>query len=58
MVSVSDLIPTGLAQKNPEGSLLEVATSGAQDNIMITQRIPNVFTSRMLYDKKYLYGGS
>lgn len=57
-VSVSDLIPSGLAQKNPEGPLLQVSAAGGQDNITITQIMPNAFTGRLLYDKKYLYDGS
>jgi Tfp pilus assembly protein PilE len=58
MVSVSNLIPAGLVQKNPEGSLLQVIPTGMKDNIIITKLIPNSFTGRLNYDKKYLYGGS
>lgn len=58
MVSVSDLIPTGLAQKNPEGPLFEATTIGSKDSIMITQRKPYSFIGRLLYDKKHIYAGS
>lgn len=57
-VSVSSLIPAGLAQQNPAGSLLEVNKSGGQDNIKITKLFPCSATGRLLYDKKYLYGGT
>jgi type II secretory pathway pseudopilin PulG len=58
MVSVSNLIPGGLAQKNPEGPLLEVTSAGSQDIIKITKLIPHSWIGRLEYDKKYLYGGS
>ena len=57
-VSVSDWIPTGLAQKNPEGPLLQITTSGGQDNITITQTISYAFIGRALYEKNYVYGGT
>jgi len=58
LISVSDSVPAGLAQKNPQGPLLQVSSSGGQDNITITQSLPYSFTARLLYDKKYLYNGS
>jgi len=53
MVSVSDLIPTGIVKSNPIGSLFQITTIGKQDNISITSTVPFHFSAKLLYDKKY-----
>jgi Tfp pilus assembly protein PilE len=55
MVTVSVLIPAGLAQKNPQGQLLVINNQGIQDQIAISKTIQNEFTSRLNYDLKYVY---
>ncbi|MDE2028902.1 MAG: hypothetical protein KGJ11_10230, partial [Candidatus Omnitrophica bacterium] len=55
MLSVSNLVPAGMAVWNPEGPLLQISSSGGQDNVTITQTVPNTFVARLLYDKRYLY---
>jgi len=55
VVSVSVLIPSGIAQKNPQGPLLVIINQGAQDQIEISQTVRNEFTSRLNYDLKYIY---
>jgi len=52
MITVSVLIPTGIAQKNPQGPLLVIKTQGAQDQIEISQTVHNELTSRLNYDLK------
>ena len=55
MVTASVLIPSGIAQKNPEGQLLEIKNQGSQDQIKVSKTIQNDFTSRLNYDLKYVY---
>ena len=52
MVTASVLIPTGIAQKNPEGPLLilNIKNQGNQDLVEITQTIDNQFTARLSYN--------
>ena len=57
-ICVSSLVPAGLAQSNPAGPLFEVSRAGGKDNIKITKLFPYSATGRLMYDKKYLYGGT
>jgi len=55
MVTASVLIPTGIAQSNPQqGQLWVKIPQGGQDKIEITQTIQNEFTSRLSYCKNYV----
>lgn len=53
MVTASVLIPSGIAQKNPQGQLLVINNEGAQDQIEISKPLENEFSSRLNYDLKY-----
>jgi len=53
MVSISNLIPAGLARGDPEGPLFEIIPEGDQDQIVITKTVPKIMTGRLMYDKKY-----
>ncbi len=55
LVTVSVLIPTGIAKKNPQGQLLVINNQGNQDKIEISRTVQNEFTSRLMYDLKYVY---
>ncbi len=55
MVTASVLIPSGIAQKNPQGPLLVINNQGSQDQIEITQTVKNELTSRLNYDLKHVY---
>jgi Tfp pilus assembly protein PilE len=55
MVTVSVLIPAGIAQKSPQGQLFVINNQGAQDQIEISKTLQNEFTSRLNYDLKYVY---
>jgi hypothetical protein len=55
MVTVSVLIPTGIAQKDPQGALRVIVNQGNRDLIEITQQLPNEFSGRLEYEKKYQY---
>ena len=55
IVTVSVLIPTGIAQKSPLGQLLVLNNQGAQDQLEISQTVPNELTSRLSYQLKYVY---
>jgi Tfp pilus assembly protein PilV len=50
-VSVENTIPTGIARQNPGGPLMQITTSGGQDNITVTMTIPFQFSGRLLYEK-------
>lgn len=50
IVTVSVLIPTGIAQNNPlEGQLWTKTNQGSQDLIQITQTVPSGSTARLNY---------
>jgi len=53
MVTASVFIPSGIAQKNPQGQLLVINTQGSQDQIEINKPFENEFSSRLNYDLKY-----
>ena len=55
LVLVSTTIPSGIAQKNPEGPMLSVVTVSGGDQISISQSVPNEGIGRLQYEKKYLY---
>lgn len=55
MVTVSVLIPTGIAQKNPLGQLLVLNNQGARDQLEISRTVQNELTSRLSYQLKYVY---
>jgi len=55
MATVSVLIPSGIAQKNPQGQLLVINNQGLQDQIAISKTIKNELTSRLSYELKYVY---
>ena len=55
VVTVSVLIPTGIAEKNPQGSLWVKINQGDMDLIEISRAIPNELTSRLSYDAKHIY---
>lgn len=55
MVTVSVLIPAGIAQKNSQGQLLVINNQGSQDQVEISKTVQNEFTSRLSYDLKYVY---
>lgn len=54
LVTVSVLIPAGIAQKNPQGQLLVINNQGAQDQIEISKTLQNEFASRLIYDLKHI----
>jgi prepilin-type N-terminal cleavage/methylation domain-containing protein len=54
-VTVSTTVPSGLAQSYKQGTLLEISSGVSHDTIAVTQRLPNEFSGRMEYDKKYTY---
>lgn len=49
MVTVSVLIPSGIAPESPQGQLGEIIHQGKQDQIEISQLVQNEFTSRLGY---------
>ena len=55
MATISVLVPAGIAQKNPEGQLLEINNEGPQDQIEISKTVQNEFTSRLNYQLNYVY---
>ena len=55
LVQVSTTIPSGIAEKNPEGPLLNVVTGPSTDQISIALSVPNEVVGRVQYEKKYLY---
>jgi len=54
-VTVSTTVPSGLAKNYFHGALLEVIPGVGQDTIEITQQLPNEFSGRLEYEKKYRY---
>ena len=55
LIIVSTTIPSGIAQKNPEGTMLSVLTGVSGDQISIAQSVSNEGIGRVQYEKKYLY---
>jgi type II secretory pathway pseudopilin PulG len=55
LVTVSTTIPTGIAQKNPEGPMINVIAGTGGDQISIAQSVANEGIGRAQYEKKYLY---
>jgi len=55
VITVSVLIPAGIAQNNPQGPLLVVIHKGGQDQIEISQTVNNQLTSRLKFDLKNVY---
>jgi len=53
--TVSATVPLGLAKNYYKGTLLEISPGAANDTILITQRLPNEFSGRLDYEKKYTY---
>ncbi|MBF0511638.1 MAG: hypothetical protein HQL13_04830 [Candidatus Omnitrophica bacterium] len=51
MATVSVLIPSGIAENNPESSLVVISSQGAWDQIQVSQIVKNEFTSRLSYDR-------
>ena len=51
-VTVSVLIPAGIAQHHPQGSLVIINNQGAQDQVAISEIVHNDFTARLNYDIK------
>jgi prepilin-type N-terminal cleavage/methylation domain-containing protein len=54
-VTVSTTVPSGLAKNYYQGTLLEISPGAPKDTIAVTQRLPNEFSGRMEYEKKYTY---
>lgn len=54
LITVSILIPAGIAQKNSLGQLLVINNQGTQDQIEISKTIQNEFTSRLTYDLRHV----
>jgi len=54
-VTVSTAVPSGVGEHFYQGTLLQIVPGGAEDTISITQRLPNEFTGRLQYEKKYTY---
>ena len=54
-VTVSTQVPSGLAQNYNQGTLLIVAKANPNDTVSITQELPNEWSGRMEYEKKYSY---
>lgn len=54
-VTVSTVVPSGLAQNYYQGTLLQIIPGAAVDTISITQALHNGLTGRLAYDKKYEY---
>jgi len=52
LVNVSVLVPSGLAGKDPQGSLQVIINQGSQDLVEISQSLPNELTTRLSYDLK------
>jgi hypothetical protein len=55
LVVVSTMIPTGIAQLRPDGSLLNVVTAAGGDQVSVGQSVPNEGIGRLQYEKKYIY---
>ena len=55
VVTISVLIPSGIALNNPQGPLLVISHQGIQDQISISQTVKNELTSRLNFDLKYVY---
>lgn len=55
LVVISTTIPPGIAQKNPEGPLLNVIPGASGDQINVALSVPNESTGMMQYEKKYIY---
>jgi len=55
LVTVSVLIPAGIAKKNPQGQLLVINNQGAKDQIEISKTVQNDISSRLTYDLKNVY---
>ncbi len=51
--TVSTTVPSGLAQNYYQGTLLEVLPGAANDIILITRRLPNEFSGRLEYERRY-----
>jgi type II secretory pathway pseudopilin PulG len=54
-VTISTTVPSGLAKNYYRGTLLEILPGIGQDTIEITQQLPNEFSARLEYEKKYRY---
>jgi type II secretory pathway pseudopilin PulG len=55
LAEVSTTIPAGIAQKNPEGQILNVVNGPSGDQISIALSVPNAGIGRVQYEKKYRY---
>ena len=57
LVVVSSIIPSGIAQKNPEGPMVNVNNiiGTNTDQISIGLSVPNEGIGMVQYEKKYLY---
>jgi hypothetical protein len=55
LVVVSTTVPSGIAQKNPEGPMLNVVIGAGVDQISIALSVPNEGGGRAQYEKKYTY---
>jgi len=54
-VTISTSVPSGLAQKYYQGTLLVILPGVPNDTIAITQQLPNELSGRLEYEKKYTY---
>ena len=54
-VNVLTTVPSGLAEKYYQGALLEILPGVDLDTIEISQQLPNEFSGRLEYEKKYRY---
>jgi len=54
-VIVSTTVPTGLAKSYYQGILLQVLPGFPMDTVSVTQQLPNEFSGRLEYEKKYRY---
>ena len=55
LAQVSTIIPSGIAENNSEGSMVNVTPVGDGDQISITLSVTNEGLGMAQYEKKYLY---
>ncbi len=55
MVTVSTMVPSGLAQNYYQGTLLQIVPGASGDTISVTQGLQNELSGRLEYEKKYTY---
>ncbi len=52
-VTVSTMVPSGLARNYYQGTLLQIVPGAAGDTISVTQGLHNEFSGRLEYERRY-----